>query len=443
MKKIKELFKGSSIAMVVAGLVVAGVASAALITIYGSTTGSATNVKQSVLFGDNSTTKTYKVGNSDPVAGNIYYDLVTLKNDASDKSATVQLNTTYQSPEHPTWWSPTEAGIDTSYMRWATPEKVLTGVRPTVVYNSYDGTGYQNYKKYEMWYKTDEHATNLHYAYYHYQNGSWKWDGGDTNVAGTNDCPFVMKENGKYYMVNYGPTNHKDFYIYKSDNGVNWTMTNLPIYTETRGDLEKVDNPKILKDENGYKMYFQGKTTETTDPKYYIFLATSDAKNMKEIAGGDKSFVAANGGSSVLQPGAEGEWDSFRVMQPIVFKSGNKGYTMLYTGYDKYDTTGMIGYATSSNGIAWGKIKVSKEGYDTNLGTGVHKASVVKTNNNLVLFYQNGDKIDWTWLAPINNPMTLQSQEIKPFFIKNDFAINLKPMNYMIKTNVIPVVTPE
>ena len=432
MNKIKALFRGSTIAMVVTGLLIAGGASAALLTIYGHTTGTA-KVQQSVLFGDGSTTKTYEVGNSDPVAGNVYYNLETLVNHASDKLAKVQLSTFYQSSAHNSWWT-SEPGINTSYMYWKTPVTALTGIRPTAVYNS---TGN---KKYEVWYKVNEGASKIHYAYY---NGS-TWNGGDTDINGNYDAPSVIKEDGKYYMVDYGSNGEKQFDIYTSADGIHWADQGaIYIYS---GSWNKIDNPEILKDNDGYKMYFQMKKTSDSNTKYYIFLAKSSAKSMKQIAydaaHGTQDFSLVSGhqyAGSVLAPGTEGDWDSFRVMQPMVFKPGNKGYLMFYTGYDKYDQKGRIGYAMSDDGISWNKIKVSKEGYDTNLGTNAWQSSIVKTNDNLVLFYQNGNKIDWTWLNNISNPETLNPQEIKPFFIKNDFAINLTPYTYNIKTNVTPV----
>ncbi len=436
MNKIKDLLKGSSIAMVVAGLLVAGVASAAVLTVYGNLTGAADDVQQSVVFGNGATEDTedtYDIGNSKPVAGDVYYDLATLVNNSSNKSAKVELADYYKAGN--SGWTDVEGGITTSYMEWNTPEEILTGERPTAVYNS------NGDKRYEVWYK--DNNSDIHYAYYHYNGNNWRWDGTDTTgVSGSYDAPFVMKEDGKYYMVNYGSGGDKQFSIYTSDDGVSWTQKNV-VYTETRGDLAKVDNPKILKDESGYKMYFQGKLSVSPN-KYYIFLATSNAKSMKEIAAGGM-FAAANGGNSVLQPGADGEWDSLRVMQPMVFKSGNKGYTMLYTGYDQYGSKGKIGYAVSEDGISWDKVKVSDESYDKTLGIDSWKTSVVKTNKNLMLFYQNnkGDKtIDRTWLTDVvdgENRMTIHPNEVKPFFVKNDFAINLAPMDYRIKTKVLPV----
>ena len=333
-----------------------------------------------------------------------------------------------------------EDGITTSYLHWATPKIALTGIRPTAVYNN---TGS---KKYEIWY--EGLGTVLKYAYY---DGSWHTNK-NTNVSNSYDAPFVMKEDGKYYMVNYGPTNHKEFYIYTSDNGTTWAPQGK-IYTYS-GSWNKIDNPQIIKDGNIYRMYFQMKKSDAADTKYYIFEATSNAKSLKEIAynaanNNTEAFTIVSGdktGGSILEPGAEGEWDSFRVMQPMVLRIGNKGYLMMYTGYDKYDHRGKIGYATSLNGVNWKKVEASDKGYDTTFGDYAFQPSLVKTNDNLILFYQDKDgaegKIKKTYLTNVldsNNRMTLDAQEIKPFFIKNDFAINLKPMNYTIQTNVNPV----
>jgi len=73
MNKIKSLLKRSPIAMVVAGLVIAGVVSAALLTIYGKLIGTAT-VEQSVLVNGKNYTEEqpYSIGQSPAIAGNTY-----------------------------------------------------------------------------------------------------------------------------------------------------------------------------------------------------------------------------------------------------------------------------------------------------------------------------------------------------------------------------------
>ncbi|MEA1884125.1 MAG: hypothetical protein U9N62_06365 [Thermotogota bacterium] len=440
MKKIKSLVKSSPIAMAVAGLAVAGVASAALLTLYGSTTGTA-DAKQSVLFGDGATAHEYDVGNSNPVAGDVFYNLETLVNNSSDKSAKVDLATLYSRPDWTSWYD-SEEGITTSYMEWKTPEEILTGVRPSAVYNN---TGD---KRYEVWYKVNEGDSNIHYAYCHWSGGQWEWYDSPTSGVGDYDCPFVMKENGKYYMVNYGSGSKKEFYIYTSDDGITWASKGK-IYSYS-GSWNKIDNPKIIKDgDNKYRMYFQMRKESTDGSKYYIFTAKSSASGLKEIAdnaaNNTESFTIVSGaktGNSIVEPGVLGEWDSLRVMQPMVSKTGNKGYLMLYTGYAENENSehAKIGYATSEDGVAWTKVKVSDEGYDKTLGIPALKTSVVKTNDNLVLFYQDNNDINRTWLKDAGSQMTVQPNEIKPFFIENDFAIDLKPMKYEIKTEVKPAI---
>lgn len=71
MNKIKNLLKGSPIAMVVVGLLVAGVASAALLAVYTTMIGEGP-VEQSVVFGNGETHQDYTIGESSAIAGNTY-----------------------------------------------------------------------------------------------------------------------------------------------------------------------------------------------------------------------------------------------------------------------------------------------------------------------------------------------------------------------------------
>jgi len=71
MEKIKNLLKGSPIAMVVAGVLVAGLVSAAILAVYTTMLGEG-NVQQSVVFGNGEIHKDYVIGNSPAIAGNTY-----------------------------------------------------------------------------------------------------------------------------------------------------------------------------------------------------------------------------------------------------------------------------------------------------------------------------------------------------------------------------------
>ena len=118
MNKIKNLFKGSPIAMVVAGLLVAGVVSAAVLAVYTTMIGTGT-VEQSVVFGNGDTSKEYTIGESSTIAGNTYTQNYNLMN-KSETTAPVRFvtnqcivgeaNCNYEIHDEP--------GVTTSY--WST-----------------------------------------------------------------------------------------------------------------------------------------------------------------------------------------------------------------------------------------------------------------------------------------------------------------------------------
>jgi len=91
MKKIKNLLKGSPIAMVVAGVLVAGVVSAALLAVYVTMIGTG-KVEQAVVFGSGDISKTYTIGASPAIAGNTYTQDYNLKN-RSETTAPIELVT--------------------------------------------------------------------------------------------------------------------------------------------------------------------------------------------------------------------------------------------------------------------------------------------------------------------------------------------------------------
>jgi len=91
MKKIITLLKGSPIAMVVVGLIVAGVASAAILAVYTTMIGQGT-VEQSVVFGNGEVHKDYVIANSDAIAGNTYTQDYNLMN-KSETTAPIEFVT--------------------------------------------------------------------------------------------------------------------------------------------------------------------------------------------------------------------------------------------------------------------------------------------------------------------------------------------------------------
>ena len=91
MLKITKLLKGSPITMIVVGLVIAGVASAALLSVYVTATGTA-DVEQSVVFGNGDTHKEYIIGESPAIAGNTYTEDYNLLN-KSETTAPIEFVT--------------------------------------------------------------------------------------------------------------------------------------------------------------------------------------------------------------------------------------------------------------------------------------------------------------------------------------------------------------
>ena len=420
----------------------AGVASVTVLAVYGVITGTATVNHQSVLVdgkdiasGSGNLAYTYTGSAANTIIG-----LHTLENTVGSP-ATIGFNTTCsnltasendQTGNNIIWsdYPHSDAcdGITTGYMKWNTPTSVLAGgQRPSVIY---DGDHY------EMWYL--DGSANIKYA--ESSNGTTWETIQDTNVPKANDAFSVTKEDGVYYMINYGSATTFD--IYNSPDGLAWTDQGV-IYTfDNTGTFKKIDNPKLLKNSDGtYNLYFQAKTDETTISItiYDIFLATTTKTSLSDIA--DVAINDFTGQADVLSPGASGTWDDFRVMHPRVIKEGDQ-YIIMYVGYSVADTSQKIGYAVSDNGVDFTKVNVSTSGYDTTLGTGSAKPSLVNANGDIVLFYMNGSDINETTLTPVvldgSNKMTLQSGEVKGFFVENEFKAALAPDTYTIVTEIVP-----
>ena len=118
MNKLKTLFTASPIVATLVSLLIVGAVSAAILGVYVTATGTAT-VEQSVVFGDDSISKTYTF---DAMAGDTYTEGYNLKN-RSETTAPIKLQTTQcvagsgvctSNPGND------EEGIETSY--WSTVE---------------------------------------------------------------------------------------------------------------------------------------------------------------------------------------------------------------------------------------------------------------------------------------------------------------------------------
>ena len=149
------------------------------------------------------------------------------------------------------------------------------------------------------------------------------------------------------------------------------------------------DPAVVVESTDNYKMYF---TTHPGTNGAQIYLATT--------TDGGQSWTCENGGSPVLPVGASGAWDAVRVVNPAVIKDGSD-YKMWYTGRDAAGHN-QIGYATSSDGVAWTKYG-SNPVLPVGLGTAwdsqlVRDPAVVKDGSGTYHMWYSGTA-NWPYFA--------------------------------------------
>jgi len=162
--------------------------------------------------------------------------------------------------------------------------------------------------------------------------------------------------------------------------GIHWYgYRNNPTFSPGSGyDASGVRGPSIVKDDQGYKMYyFTGPGNQFT-----IGLATSS----------DGYTWVRYSGNPVLTPGASGSWDQVGVWAPSVIYENNV-YKMWYTGIGSFFSS--VGYATSIDGLTWQKhagnpVVVTGNSREFDYRT-VGEASVIRQNGFYHMFYTGAD----------------------------------------------------
>jgi len=161
-----------------------------------------------------------------------------------------------------------------------------------------------------------------------------------------------------------------------------WERSSQPILLVGESgewDAAYVVPESVLIADGGYVMYY---TAGSTWPEgtAMIGMATSpDGITWKKHSG------------PVLQPGAEGAWDSAGVWGCTVLKT-ETGWEMFYTGGD--GTTVGIGYATSADGVNWHKFEgnpILSPADDPALTTPILQSpSAVKHSGGYLVYYDYG-----------------------------------------------------
>ena len=166
-----------------------------------------------------------------------------------------------------------------------------------------------------------------------------------------------------------------------SPDGIAWTKHPgnpvLDLGTAGTWDEKQVTTPHVIKDGTTYKMWYTGMDN---DSNYGLGYATSP----------DGIAWTKYNGNPVLTPGASGAWDHYGVLDPCVLKDGST-YRMWYFGKPE-PSVDSIGYATSSDGIAWTKdannpvLEPGAEGEWDDIG--VAAPSVILDGSTFKMWYQ-------------------------------------------------------
>jgi len=196
-----------------------------------------------------------------------------------------------------------------------------------------------------------------------------------------------------YILVNWGTNNSK------------WTDYNLsPVLVKTGSmfDLGGVFQPKVILDENIYKMWY---SNETSNGVHSIGYATStDGFNWYRKS--DKP---------VLTGGSPGSWDAYAVDLGAIIKE-NGIYKMYYTGNPTHDGPYQIGLAVSSDGINWTKNPEPVLYADSLFEPMITASEVIKLDNKYYMYYSAITKSSVTicvafsndgikWIRYSNNPI--------------------------------------
>ena len=167
--------------------------------------------------------------------------------------------------------------------------------------------------------------------------------------------PSVLDDTGTYHLfftglssggtrsIGYAST-PEDAATKLPDNSA-WSTRSQVLSGDGSGfDASGVAHPSVIKDGATYVMYYAGLDSNGAAK---IGRATANAPN------GPYTRAAA----PVLDVGAGTEFDAASVKDPVVVKVDVGDYRMLYTGVETLDGTKIerVGYATSSDGVAWTK----------------------------------------------------------------------------------------
>jgi beta-1,2-mannobiose phosphorylase / 1,2-beta-oligomannan phosphorylase len=164
--------------------------------------------------------------------------------------------------------------------------------------------------------------------------------------------PTVLYENDtiKMWYPGVGADMKARICYATSTDGIHWTKYSEPVIDVGNAgewDCGWLDTPEIVKNDDGYKMYYYGDTAQQ-------FAGISSAIGM--AFSDDGIHWTKEAGNPIFTKGSIGEWDATWIESPaIIYDNETEEYNMWYNGVDTSTWRINIGLATSSDGIVWTK----------------------------------------------------------------------------------------
>jgi hypothetical protein len=131
-----------------------------------------------------------------------------------------------------------------------------------------------------------------------------------------------------------------------------WTADAQPVLlpgSEGAWDSLAVRAPSVVRTEDGYVMFYGGYDGQQA----LIGMATSPDgvqwTKYDDAATGEGPFAESD---PVFQAGSDGAWDENNVINPRVVRSP-QGYVMAYSAVTRLNTSSVLGYALSEDGVTW------------------------------------------------------------------------------------------
>jgi len=167
-----------------------------------------------------------------------------------------------------------------------------------------------------------------------------------------------------YILVNWGTNNSK---------WIDYNLNPVLVKTGSLFDIGGIIQPKVIFDENIYKMWY---SNEANNGVHSIGYATSI----------DGFHWYRKVDKPVLNPGSTGKWDSYGVSLGAIIKD-NGIYKMYYIGNPAHAGPYQIGLAVSYDGINWTKNPNPVLYADSLLEFSAIASEVLKINNKYYMYY--------------------------------------------------------